>query len=171
MEPLWSSDYAGDKEYMDCVKDILEHPVFMSMEQYIQHGTTTCRTHCIQVSYSGYKFCKRFGGNWRSAARAGLLHDLFLYDWHTHARETGDHFHGFTHPRAALVNADRYFELTEEERMIIVRHMWPLTFVPPSSRAGYAVTCADKMCSTVETVARFKNWFAFGTWVQLARRE
>lgn len=171
MEPWSSSDYAGDKEYMDCVRDILEHPVFMSMEQYIQHGTTTCRAHCIQVSYSGYKICKRIGGNWRSAARAGLLHDLFLYDWHTHARETGDHFHGFTHPRAALVNADRYFKLTEEERMVIVRHMWPLTLVPPSSRAGYAVTCADKICSTVETAARLKNWMAFGTWVQLAKRE
>lgn len=25
---------------------------------------------------------------------AGLLHDLFLYDWHFHAKETGNYFHG-----------------------------------------------------------------------------
>ena len=47
---------------MDCVRDILCHPVFQSMDQYIQHGTTTCKTHCIQVSYLGYKLCKQL---WR----------------------------------------------------------------------------------------------------------
>jgi len=82
----------------------------------------------------------------------------FLYDWHTHARETGKHFHGFTHPREALRNADRYFNLSWEEEMIILRHMWPLTPVPPVTKAGYAITCADKLCSTLETTARFKRW-------------
>ena len=70
-----------DEEYLDSVKDILDHPVFRSMEQYIQHGTTTCLEHSIRVSYMAYRLCRKFGGNWRSAARAGLLHDLFLYDW------------------------------------------------------------------------------------------
>ena len=63
MEPSGLYDYTGDQEYMECVRDILEHPVFQSMDQYIQHGTTTCKAHCIQVSYLGYKLCKRFGGN------------------------------------------------------------------------------------------------------------
>ena len=44
--------YENDPEYMECVKDILAHPVFNSMDQYIQHGDTTCKTHCIQVSYT-----------------------------------------------------------------------------------------------------------------------
>ena len=44
------SEITEDQEYMECVKDILCHPVFQSMDQYIQHGTTTCKTHCIQVS-------------------------------------------------------------------------------------------------------------------------
>ena len=118
-----ANEYLMDPGYMECVADILDHPVFQSMDQYIQHGTTTCKFHCIQVSYLAYKLCKRFGGNWRSAARAGLLHDLFLYDWHTHARETGDHFHGFT-------------------------------------RAGYAVTFADKMCCLEETKATVKRYAA-----------
>ena len=170
MEPSGLYEYTSDQEYMECVKDILEHPVFQSMDQYIQHGTTTCKAHCIQVSYLGYKLCKRFGGNWRSAARAGLLHDLFLYDWHTHARETGRHFHGFTHPKEALRNAGKYFELTGEEEVIILRHMWPLTPIPPVTKAGYAVTCADKLCSTLETTARFKRWLMMCFFAQPARR-
>ena len=67
------SEITEHEEYMDCVRDILCHPVFQSMDQYIQHGTTTCKTHCMQVSYLGYKLCRQLGGNWRSAARAGLL--------------------------------------------------------------------------------------------------
>ena len=54
MEPSMVSEITEDQEYMECVKDILCHPVFQSMDQYIQHGTTTCKTHCIQVSYLGY---------------------------------------------------------------------------------------------------------------------
>ena len=54
---------------MECVADILDHPVFQSMDQYIQHGTTTCKCHCIQVSYLAYKLCKRFGGKTGGALR------------------------------------------------------------------------------------------------------
>ena len=78
MEMPEANEYISDPEYMECVSDILDHPVFQSMDQYIQHGTTTCKCHCIQVSYLAYTWCKRFGGNWRSAARAGLLM-IFFY--------------------------------------------------------------------------------------------
>ena len=33
--------YMEYPDYMDCVKDILEHPVFQSMDQYTQHGSTS----------------------------------------------------------------------------------------------------------------------------------
>ena len=145
-----------DQEYLECVRDILDHPVFQSMDEYIQHGNTTCKEHCMRVSYVSYRLCRRIGGNWRSAARAGLLHDLFLYDWHTHAKETGHRFHGFTHPRTALENARKYFKLTWEEENAILRHMWPLTPVPPASAVGFAVTAADKLCSLEETCEQMR---------------
>ena len=47
--------------------------------------------------------------------------------------------------------------LTEEEKDAILRHMWPLTPVPPSTRAGYAVTFADKMCCVEETKATVRR--------------
>lgn len=149
--------YEQDTDYLECVYDILDNPVFQSMEQYIQHGNTSCRKHCIQVSYLSYRICRKRGWDYRSAARAGLLHDLFLYDWHTHARETGNHFHGFTHPRIALRNAARYFTLTEMEEDIILRHMWPLTPIPPKSREGFVIVYADKFCSSGEIAARIRN--------------
>lgn len=153
--------YLDDEQYMECVQDILAHPIFQSMEQYIQHGSTSCKAHCIQVSYLSYCICRKFGWDYRKAARAGLLHDLFLYDWHTHARETGNHFHGFTHPRAALNNARKYFNLTVGEADIILCHMWPLTPIPPKSMAGMAVVYADKLCSMTETALQVRGWFAW----------
>lgn len=164
-DSLWAEReyYEMDREYVACVRDIVEHPVFQLMEQYIQHGSTTCRIHCIKVSYLAYRICGKFGWDQVQAARAGLLHDLFLYDWHTHAKETGKHFHGFTHPRTALDNAVLHFQLTEKEKDIILCHMWPLTVVPPKSPEGIAVCYADKVCGLAETVSgiREKVTFAF----------
>lgn len=150
-------EYERDLEYLACVQDILEHPVFQSMEQFIQHGHTTCKAHCIQVSYMAYTICRRRGWDYVSAARGGLLHDLFLYDWHTHARDTGNHFHGLTHPRLAMDNAIRYFGITPKEQDMILRHMWPLTPTPPKWKEGYVLSFADKFCSTAEVAAQMKE--------------
>ena len=54
--------YENDPEYLACVQDILDNPVFQSMDQFIQHGQTTCKTHCIQVSYMSYRICR--SRNW-----------------------------------------------------------------------------------------------------------
>ena len=60
--------------------------------------------------------------------------------------------------------------ITEEEKNIILRHMWPLTPVPPATRAGYAVTMADKICGTRETAARAKDWILMSFMAQPAGR-
>ena len=153
--------YMDDPEYLACVQDILESEVINSMDRFIQHGDTTCKAHCIQVSYMSYCICRKYNWDYRGAARAGLLHDLFLYDWHSHAKETGEYFHGFTHPAVALKNADRHFQLTDAERNMILRHMWPLTPVPPRSMAGMSIVYADKFCGLVEVYARAKSWVSW----------
>lgn len=153
---LKDTECIHNKEYMNCVHDILEHGTFQKMDRFIQHGTTTTLSHCLQVSYVSYKICKAYGLDYRAAARGGLLHDLFLYDWHTHRRETGNHFHGFTHPQVALHNANHVFDLTEKEKDIIVKHMWPLTVIPPKYPEGYVIMYVDKYCGFMETVQRIK---------------
>lgn len=162
--------YREDEEYLACVQDILEHPVFQQMENFYQHGHTTCKEHCIRVSYLSYKMCRKHGWNYKEAARAALLHDLFLYDWHTHSRDTGEYFHGFTHPRTAMNNAEEHFDVTEKEKNIILRHMWPLTPIPPRYREGYVIVYADKFCSLAEVMMRMRNWFVFNLCPAWARR-
>jgi len=152
-----SQTVESDQQYMEYAADILGHDIFQSLDDYIQHGKTTCKIHCLQVSYFSYRICWKAGLDAKAAARAGLLHDLFLYDWHTYGKQTGKRFHGFTHPRTALNNAERYFNLTDKEKNMILRHMWPLTPIPPSSREGLILVFADKYCSSLEILAHIKK--------------
>lgn len=144
-----------NEEFYECIKDIAEHPVVLRMKLYPHHGSTNCYRHCMNVSYYNYQICRMLGLDARSAARAGMVHDLFLYDWHTHAKKTGDRFHGMTHPAAALKNAEKFFELNNTERDIIRTHMWPVTlFAVPRTKEGWVTTLTDKYCGSCETSQR-----------------
>ena len=142
------------KEYMSCVRDLLASPVVQRMGDFIQHGSTTTLDHCLNVSYYSFLTAKKWGADAKAAARAGLLHDLFLYDWHERPIGKGGIYHSIFHPRVALENATRHFELTETEREAILRHMFPYTLDGfPQSKEAWAVTLMDKYCCVMETVS------------------
>ena len=103
------------------------------------HYSTTCYQHCINVSYYNYLVCRKLGLNSRSAARAGLLHDLFLYDWRDREKKKGEMPHGMTHPKVALNNAKQHFEIGKREEDMIVKHMWPLTLKFPKYAESYVI--------------------------------
>jgi uncharacterized protein len=144
----------NDQDYLDCVADLLEHEEVKSMVRFVQHGDTTCLDHCLTVSYMSYRIARRLGLDDRSTARGGLLHDMFLYDWHV--PDPDRKWHGFTHPRTALVNAERCFQLNPVERESILRHMWPLTPIPPRCPEAFIVSCCDKYVTVKEFMARMR---------------
>ena len=88
----------------------------------------------------------------RDMIRGALLHDYFLYDWHDKDHINPFKLHGFFHPGRALKNATRDFELTEREKDIIRKHMWPMTVILPMCREAWIVTVADKWVSLKETL-------------------
>ncbi|MDD6484678.1 MAG: HD domain-containing protein [Clostridiales bacterium] len=120
-------------------------------KKYIQHGDTSCFKHTVAVAAMSCRIADRLhiSVNRGELIRGALLHDYFLYDWHKPRK--GRSVHGFTHPGAALKNAERDFELTDRERDIIKKHMFPLTPIPPKYREGFLVCIADKYCSVLET--------------------
>lgn len=128
-------------------------------DSYIQHGDTSCLLHTAAVAYYSIWLCRLIGlrVRRRELIRGALLHDYFLYDWHDGKKER--RIHGFTHPTTALKNAMEDFELTERERDIIKKHMFPLTPVPPKYRESVIVCFVDKYCSLYETFKR-KNTYA-----------
>lgn len=144
----------GDAFY-DCIRDIAEHPVVLRMKLYPHHGNTNCYEHCLHVAYYNYVLCRYFHLDAVSAARGGMLHDLFLYDWHTHAEKTGERFHGLHHPKHAYRNAVKFFVLNSVEEDIIRNHMWPVTlFHFLRTKEGWITVLTDKYCSALETSRR-----------------
>jgi len=139
------------EEHEKCIEDLLGHEEVQSMKCFTQHGKVSCFDHCMNVSYKSYKICKKLNWDSRSAARGGMLHDFFLYDWHTTKIETG--LHGFQHPYLALENACHFFLLTDMEKDIIVKHMWPLTHKLPKYRESYVVAFVDKYCALLESLS------------------
>ncbi|MBR3673555.1 MAG: HDIG domain-containing protein [Clostridia bacterium] len=124
------------------------------MKEFRQHYDTSCFEHCKNVAFISYKICKKLNLDYKSAARAGMLHDLFLYDWRK--RQDGRKgLHAFTHPRTALENSKKIFELNEKEEDIILKHMWPLTVKLPKYSESYIVTIADKYCALGESCGHY----------------
>lgn len=139
-------------DYYELVSDLLDSEVVLQMKQYIQHGHTTTFQHCINVSYYNYLICKRFSLDERAGARAGLLHDLFLYDWHHYVRKKGQRMHGWTHAGTALKNVKENFEITPVEEDIIKKHMFPMNIALPKYKETVVIILVDKACGIVEIV-------------------
>ena len=68
-------------EFYNIIKHIIANKTVQEMKNFRQHYNTSTYEHCFNVSFLNYKICKKFGLDYKSAARAGMLHDLFLYDW------------------------------------------------------------------------------------------
>lgn len=138
--------------FQNCAEELLESRKVRLMGNFVQHADISCLEHCISVAYTSFWLCEKFNlrVDRKSMIRGALLHDFFLYDWHLKSDRKG--LHGFTHPKTALENAEREFLLNDREKDIIVKHMWPLTPVPPRYREAYIVSLSDKFCSLLETL-------------------
>ena len=146
-------------EFNEILSDILSNETVKQMHNYIQHGEISCYTHCYYVAYYTYLICKKLKLDYKSAVRGAMLHDLFLYDWHTTSpadiNEKG--VHAWAHPRIALKNASKIFNLNDTEKDIIRNHMWPVTLKFPKTKEAFIVSCMDKYSATAETFMNCRN--------------
>lgn len=139
----------NEPEFFSYIGDLYCTPDIQSMRQYPQHSVANRLDHIRAVTYMSYCLAKHFCLDVRAASRGAMLHDLCYYDWHD--ADLSHRPHGFRHPAFAAMNAKLLDpSLTKKEEKIILRHMWPLTIIPPSSKEGFIVTFADKYCASME---------------------
>ena len=148
-------DPVNQKAYLDCVSDLLTTPQVQSMRQLPHHPGVTCFEHSVFVSYVAFRLARRWGLDYMACARAGLLHDLYLYRWNDQSAHPG--LQCFDHPEFALRNAQQLTSLSPKEQNIILAHMWPLALHLPRSREAWTVSLADKICATAETLQLWKR--------------
>lgn len=131
--------------------DLLNTEEVLSLKQYEQHLEIDRLQHILGVAYLSYKICKKLGWDCKSAARAGIMHDLVYYDWRDGETGGWHRLHGYKHPKLAAMNAlELCPELNEIEHNAILRHMWPLTLKLPKFKEGYVIIFSDKYCATRE---------------------
>lgn len=140
-------------QYYRCIDDLIYHESVQEMRLYRQHGSVSCFEHSLNVSYTSFWLCQVLGWNYKAAARGGLLHDLFLYDWRKYKPQEG--LHGFVHPQLALNNSLEVCALNKIERDIILKHMFPLTWSPPRYKESMIVCLVDTLCSIWEVLSFF----------------
>ena len=90
-------------EFVEIVRDILEDEEFRKLSGYIQHVKTTRLIHSLNVSYISWKMARKLGCDEWTAARAGLLHDFFLYRFSD--PKPVKEFQAFYHPKVAARNS------------------------------------------------------------------
>lgn len=147
-EKMWSKD----TDYLEIVKDLLSHPEVKQLSRFIHHYFTNRLEHSISVSYKSYLIAKKFNLDYRSVARAGLLHDFFLLTSHE-VEALGEGSHNNHHPRLALENAKRITTINKIEEDIILKHMFAVSLsTPPKYRESLIVSMIDKYVAVEEVV-------------------
>ncbi len=143
-------------EYLSLVHDILYHEEFMRLKEFFHHNGHIY-DHVVRVSYLSYSVSKVFSLDYSAAARGGLLHDFFLYDWRERkAQDLSRWAHGREHPQIAYANASRCFSVNAREKDIIVKHMFPKTRSFPRFTESYIVSASDKVAAIGEFCQRQK---------------
>lgn len=138
-----STDETLRTEFDAIAQPLLNHPEIARLAHYNHHSGKTRLDHVEEVAWSAFKVAAYFSLDLKAIVRGALLHDLFYYDW---LRE-GPRFHGFKHPKIALNNAMKLFDLSLKEQDMIKKHMWPLTLVPPRYAESWVICLMDTKCA------------------------
>lgn len=136
------------RDFMAATWDLLGSEQVRMMGRWKHHGPVTTLDHSLFVAYCSYRAARALRLDASAAARAGLLHDLYLYDPKDRSAHPGNQC--FDHPRAAARNAEAITWLTDKERNIILSHMWPLGGALPRSPEALLVDLVDTLCATLE---------------------
>lgn len=122
-------------------------------KSHVQHGHTSVYEHSVAVTVECLRIADQFdiAVDRRSLIRGALLHDYFLYDWHSRPKEHRPH--GFTHAKTALGNAERDFQINPIEAEMIRCHMFPMNILRiPHHRESIILCLADKTVASRETL-------------------
>lgn len=150
----------NDQKYLKLVEDILENKEFNQLDTIEHHGMTRLE-HSVRVSYYSYKISKMLGLDYTTVARAGLLHDFFISKENRTLKEK--FLSTFVHPKYAVINAKKYFEIDDKTKNIIESHMFPIYKVLPKYAESWIVSSVDKVSALYEFSKAFGIKFAYAS--------
>ena len=147
-------------EFDQIVNDITNHERFLDLKHELHHGISRYE-HSLRVAKVTYQISKKLHLDYERATRAALLHDFFTEK--EMANFTGKETFK-VHPKIALINAKKYFDLDPKQENMIEAHMFPVSNVLPKYKESWIVTCADKAVASHE-MYRYKAQMVLGIWL------
>lgn len=142
----------ADKTFEQYTKDITDNSHFNKLKNELHHGISRYE-HSMRVARWTYRVCNTFKfDNTKEVTRAALLHDFYIND---DLQANGGPKALTEHPRIALRNSKKYFDINSVQEDIIVHHMFPCNLNIPESKEAFLVSLVDKGVSTFEML-RFK---------------
>ena len=150
LKAICSKKNLSENLYYEYIRDSIESDEFIKLKDITHHRVTTRYQHCLNVSYHNYVICRKLGLDAVSAARAGLLHDLFYYNRKEYNKSDKVMSHSRFHSLIALDNAIKLTQINDRERDIIENHMWPVTKKRPKYKESYIIVVVDKYCAVLE---------------------
>lgn len=152
-----------DDEYLKITKDILDNEEFQKMSD-VKHHDSNRLNHSLKVSYYSYKVSKALHLNYKDVARGGLLHDFFLERTVDYSN-VKDKVKLYTigHPKMAVMNAKKHFNISKMEEDIIKSHMFPIDIRVPKYAESWVVSSVDKVISIYEFSKKFGHKLSYAT--------
>lgn len=139
-------------EFYEINKDIFENKEFNKLKNYKHHGITRYE-HSINVSYLTYKVTRKICKNYKEITRAALLHDFFTDE----VEEVNSLKKLINHPKYALENAKKSFNISKLQEDIILSHMFPIGIRIPKYKESWIVDLIDDYVAVCERGCSFKQ--------------
>ena len=149
-----------DSDYINLVSSVLYDDKFNEIKNIEHHGITRY-DHSVKVSYYSYKLAKALKLNYKSVARAGLLHDYFITNPNANFKDKVKST--LTHSKVALNMANNNFGVNEMEADIIRSHMFPFGSTIPKYAESWLVNFVDKFIGFSEFMIKFSYKFSYAT--------
>ena len=145
-------------EYEQIFIKMKSDPNVLKMSKFKHHVIYTTYDHCLNVTKVGIfigEKLKLSEEQMNNLIVGAMLHDYFLYDYYD-GRITKDGIPAWSHSKVALRNAEKQFELNDNQRNIIRSHMFPTTLLhPPKCKEAFIVCISDKLCAIYEILNGF----------------
>ena len=132
------------EEFNNIIMPIVSNSEYQKTKSCVHHGMDRY-SHMMRVAYYSYKVTKFCHLDYRSTTRGAVLHDFFLDEYD----EKKAHML-VNHPKIALENSKKYFDLNDLEQDIIKAHMFPVGKTLPRYLESWIVNIVDDLACFYE---------------------
>lgn len=136
------------KDFNKIYKEIYKNNKYKKLKKVVHHGSNRL-DHIKRVSMMSFYISRLLKLDYVSCTRGALLHDFFSSsDLSRSGKKYNDFLH--EHPRIALDNSKKYFNLNDIEEDVILHHMFPIVKGRPKYAESRVVNICDKLVSIYE---------------------